>query len=254
VAEPVVAKPPPPRKKEIEPPRLSLVGTIASDDESYGIFLDQSTKAALRLKVGEDYQGWMLRSIRGGEATMENDERTAVLTLPPPGNEESGEVRVMPVSVVKTPVAALKCSKPSLDDRCQQQTRCQKRSERHRGPVGYLATRQLEAGRNGERRKCCNQQDGGNAGDADPECRRSEKLDVAEAKALPFSYDEIQAPQQITPVAAAAHAASIPATVPPVTTACARPRPASDRFSSSGMIPRRRSISAKAQQSAQSGA
>jgi len=105
VAEPVVAKLPPPRKKEIEPPRLSLVGTIASDDEGYGIFLDQSTKAALRLKVGDDYQGWMLRSIRGGEATMEKDEQAAVLTLPPPGSEESGEVRVTPVSVTKTPVA-----------------------------------------------------------------------------------------------------------------------------------------------------
>lgn len=42
-------KPPPP-KREIRPPPLSLVGTIASEDESFGIFLDQSTKAALRLK------------------------------------------------------------------------------------------------------------------------------------------------------------------------------------------------------------
>ena len=64
VAEPAESKPlrpPPPRKAEIEPPPLSLVGTIAGGDESFGIFLDQSTKAALRLKIGDDFQGWKLR-------------------------------------------------------------------------------------------------------------------------------------------------------------------------------------------------
>jgi general secretion pathway protein N len=104
-AEPVLVKPPP-RKKEIEPPQLSLVGTIASGDEGFGIFLDQSTKAALRLKVGEDYQGWKLRAIRGREVTMEKDEHAAVLTLPQPGGQSSGEVRLMPVSAIERPVAA----------------------------------------------------------------------------------------------------------------------------------------------------
>jgi general secretion pathway protein N len=97
---------PPPRKKEIEPPPLSLVGTIASGDEGFGIFLDQSTKMALRLKVGEDYQGWMLRAIRGREVTMEKDERAAVLTLPQPGGgQSSGAVRLLPVSAIGSPAA-----------------------------------------------------------------------------------------------------------------------------------------------------
>jgi hypothetical protein len=91
----------PPRKKEIEPPRLSLVGTIASDDEGFGIFIDQATKAALRLKVGEDYQGWKLRTIQGRQVTMEKDRSAAVLTLPQPGGgPSSGEVRLLPVSAV----------------------------------------------------------------------------------------------------------------------------------------------------------
>jgi hypothetical protein len=98
--EPVVVKPPP-RKKEIQPPPLSLVGTIASDDESFGIFIDQSTKAALRLRVGEDYQGWKLLGIRGREVTMQKDQQAAVLTLPQPGGGQSdGEVHLMPVSAV----------------------------------------------------------------------------------------------------------------------------------------------------------
>jgi hypothetical protein len=98
-AEPVAVRPPP--RKEIEPPQLSLVGTIASDDESFGIFVDQSTKAALRLKVGEDYQGWKLSIIRGREVTMEKDQQAAVLTLPQPGGgQSSGGVRLVPVSAV----------------------------------------------------------------------------------------------------------------------------------------------------------
>ena len=97
---------PPPRKKEIEPPPLALVGTIAGGEEGFGIFLDQSTKAALRLKIGDDYQGWKLRAIQGREVTMEKDERAAVLSMPQPGAGPSGEAHLLPVNAVTTPVAA----------------------------------------------------------------------------------------------------------------------------------------------------
>lgn len=95
--EPAPPPPPPPRKKEILPP-LSLVGTIASDDEGFGIFLDQSTKQALRLKLGEDYQGWRLRMIRGREVTMEKDQQEATLTLPSPGEGANHQVVLTPVN------------------------------------------------------------------------------------------------------------------------------------------------------------
>jgi len=106
VAEQAPIRPPPPsRKKEITPPQLSLVGTIASDDESFGIFLDQSTKAALRLRVGDDYQGWRLRAIKGREVTIEKDQQGAVLTLPEPGEASSGEIRLIPMTASKMPEA-----------------------------------------------------------------------------------------------------------------------------------------------------
>jgi hypothetical protein len=71
-----------PKPREPERPQLTLVGTIASDDEGFGIFLDQSTKAVFRLKVGEDYQGWKLRSVQGREAILEKDQQVVPLALP----------------------------------------------------------------------------------------------------------------------------------------------------------------------------
>lgn len=85
-AKPVTVKAPP--SKPPERPQLSLVGTIASGEEGFGIFLDQATRAALRLKVGEDHQGWKLQSIHGREVTLEKDQQTTVLSLPSPVGQE----------------------------------------------------------------------------------------------------------------------------------------------------------------------
>jgi hypothetical protein len=84
-----------PKPKEPERPQLSLVGTIASDKEGFGIFLDQSSKSVIRLKVGEDFQGWKLRTVQGRETTLEKDEQVVTLVLPQPGlGQVSTEVRL----------------------------------------------------------------------------------------------------------------------------------------------------------------
>jgi hypothetical protein len=80
-----VAKVVVPKPKEPEQPQLSLVGTIASDEDKFGIFVDQSSKAVLRLRVGEDFQGWKLRSVNGREVILERDQLTSALSLPEPG-------------------------------------------------------------------------------------------------------------------------------------------------------------------------
>ena len=74
-----------PKPKEPERPQLSLVGTISGDDDKYGIFVDQSTKAVVRLKLGEEFQGWKLRSIQGREASLEKSQTVFAVEMPQPG-------------------------------------------------------------------------------------------------------------------------------------------------------------------------
>jgi general secretion pathway protein N len=83
----VVAKPPPPPPpKPVEPerPALVLVGTVANDGEGIGVFLDQTTKIVIRLRTGEGHAGWILLSVRGREATLQNTRNTVILALPTP--------------------------------------------------------------------------------------------------------------------------------------------------------------------------
>jgi general secretion pathway protein N len=97
----------PPKPKEPEQPQLSLVGTIVSDEDKFGIFVDQATKAVLRLRVGEDFQGWKLQSVKGREAAFQKNQQSFVVSLPQPGlsqpsvavREEPVDTRLMPVNV-----------------------------------------------------------------------------------------------------------------------------------------------------------
>ena len=84
VATPRVAVKP----AEPERPQLSLVGTIAGAGEGFGIFVDQTTKNVVRLRTVDGHRGWILRSVRGREATLEKDRETVVLALPAPGQEQ----------------------------------------------------------------------------------------------------------------------------------------------------------------------
>jgi hypothetical protein len=70
--------------KEPERPQFSLVGTIAGDEDKFGIFVDQATKAVIRLRVGEDFQGWKLQSVQGREVSLEKNQLNVVLALPQP--------------------------------------------------------------------------------------------------------------------------------------------------------------------------
>jgi hypothetical protein len=52
--------------------------------DGFAIFLDQSTRAPLRIRMGADYQGWMLRQIEARSVTLQKGDDVAVLSFPPP--------------------------------------------------------------------------------------------------------------------------------------------------------------------------
>jgi general secretion pathway protein N len=87
-----VAPPPPPPPAAPEQPQLILVGAIANGNEGYAVFLDQSTNSVIRLKTGQDHSGWVLRSVKGREATLEKDRLSTTLSLPVPGGVSSSMV------------------------------------------------------------------------------------------------------------------------------------------------------------------
>jgi hypothetical protein len=88
---PAVAAPPPvvqpkvvARPAEPEHPNLTLIGTVVGENEGIGIFLDRSTQGFVRLKTGEEHAGWILRSVKSREATLEKQSQTETLSLPSP--------------------------------------------------------------------------------------------------------------------------------------------------------------------------
>jgi hypothetical protein len=79
--EPVMPVVRPPEPEHLD---LALVGTVVSEAESIGVFLDQSTHLFVRMRTGEEHAGWILRSIKGREASLEKNSRTETLSLPAP--------------------------------------------------------------------------------------------------------------------------------------------------------------------------
>jgi general secretion pathway protein N len=90
-APPAVAAPAPPQrpvvvaKPEPDHPLLTIVGTVVSESDGIGVFIDQASNEVIRLHTGQDHDGWMLRSVQGREATFEKKERSSTLALPAPG-------------------------------------------------------------------------------------------------------------------------------------------------------------------------
>jgi general secretion pathway protein N len=85
VATPRVVPPKPVvRPAEPEHPSLTLIGTVVGKSEGIGVFLDQATRGFVRLKTGQGHSGWVLRSIKAREVTLEKEQRTETLSLPAP--------------------------------------------------------------------------------------------------------------------------------------------------------------------------
>jgi len=99
----LVRAPPPPEPEE--PLRLALTGTIAGGPVEVAVLIDKTTQQIVRLRTGESHEGWILRSVRGREVTMEKERRAIHLALPAPGEQQepplaqlSGIAQIPPAS------------------------------------------------------------------------------------------------------------------------------------------------------------
>lgn len=85
------APPPPPTKPapapEAERPALTLVGVVSGVDDGFAVFVNTTTRDIVRLRTGEGYEGWILRSVKGREAVLENNRRNVVIEMPPPSGD-----------------------------------------------------------------------------------------------------------------------------------------------------------------------
>jgi len=83
---PVAAPRPPPPPPPVVPqhPNLTLVGTVAGENEGLAVFIDTATRDTVRLRTGEGHGGWILQSVERSAATLQKGGQTETLALPRP--------------------------------------------------------------------------------------------------------------------------------------------------------------------------
>lgn len=71
---------------QADKPALSLLGTVTGADKAagVGIFIDDGNKHAMRLRIGEQHNGWALREVQHSRVVLEKNGAHVALTLAPP--------------------------------------------------------------------------------------------------------------------------------------------------------------------------
>ena len=82
---------PPASAKAPEPdrPPLSILGTVVGRSDALGVFMEDVNRNVLRLHVGQDYAGWVLRAVNQRQVNFEKGSFIATLSLPAPGEEKA---------------------------------------------------------------------------------------------------------------------------------------------------------------------
>lgn len=102
-AEPVAPPPPPTPPAAPEQPQLILVGVVHSNKQNIGVFIDQTGQAVLRLHVGEQQNGWIVRSVDLRATTLEKESQQVKLELP--ARDADGSTPSGPVVAAIAPAA-----------------------------------------------------------------------------------------------------------------------------------------------------
>ncbi len=84
-----IEAPPPAPPAEPEKPQITLVGVVHGAAVDLGVFTD-STGKLLRLRIGQEDNGWIVRSIGLRETILEKDDQKVTLELPARNAEIAG--------------------------------------------------------------------------------------------------------------------------------------------------------------------
>jgi general secretion pathway protein N len=117
----IAVAPPPPVSAEPEQIPLKLLGTIASREQRIAICLNQTNNDVVRLRIGESFNGWVLRSVERREASFEKAARKTRLALPSPEDTQTAPpafalpgpaASPLPVAAAATPPPTTQASAP----------------------------------------------------------------------------------------------------------------------------------------------
>jgi hypothetical protein len=86
-----------------ERPNFVLVGTVAGESDSVAVFIDNSTRDAVRLRAGEGHSGWVLQSVDRRTATLQKGGQTETLELPKSGVAAQGAAPAPPPVISPLP-------------------------------------------------------------------------------------------------------------------------------------------------------
>lgn len=99
-----VTTPAPPPPPKAERPPLILVGTIIGETRQFAVFVEETTQKFVRLELGADHAGWILRLVNSAEARLENAHQIVTLLLRPPSGEPAKGSEAAAVSKLIPPV------------------------------------------------------------------------------------------------------------------------------------------------------
>lgn len=99
----ILSAAPTPKTAESGQLELRLLGIVAADETGLAICFNPATGEAIRLRMGENFEGWVLRSVHGHKAAFEKASQRTVLELTSRDEGQTGPLPPQQTGAVATP-------------------------------------------------------------------------------------------------------------------------------------------------------
>ncbi|VTZ49386.1 conserved hypothetical protein [Methylocella tundrae] len=86
-----------------ENPGITLVGVVHGADVDLGVFVDDTDKSLLRLRVGQAIRGWVVHNVDVRTTTLEKADEQVKLELPARSTETAGSPPAVTVETAASP-------------------------------------------------------------------------------------------------------------------------------------------------------